>query len=217
MTNRPRLLDLFCGAGGAAMGYHRAGFDVVGVDNRPMPRYPFEFILADALEYCAAYGREYDAIHASPPCQEYSNSRNLLTSQYQMLIGETRTTLIDTGRPYVIENVPGAPLVNPTLLCGLMFGIKTYRHRIFETSFPMPFELHAPHHAEQDKHYGNNRKREYVSFIGHSQYRGQTERACAAMGIDWMIGEELAEAIPPVYTEYIGRYLLAAILERRRD
>ena len=209
---RPRLLDLFCGAGGAAMGYHRAGFDVVGIDIVPMPRYPFEFIQADALEYCAAHGAEFDAIHASPPCQAYSRAKNLTRRQYPMLIEKVRAALIATGRPYVIENVPGAPLKNPALLCGLMFSLKMYRHRIFETSFPVPFELHAPHHAEQDKHYGKNRRREFVSVVGHAQYAGYMPRAREEMGIDWMNSQELAEAIPPAYTEYIGRYLMAHIM-----
>lgn len=209
---RPRLLDLFCGAGGAAMGYHRAGFDVVGVDIAPMPRYPFEFVQADALEYCAAHGAEFDAIHASPPCQAYSRAKNLTRKQYPMLVDKTRAALIATGRPYVIENVPGAPLKSPALLCGLMFGLKTYRHRIFETSFPVPFELHAPHHAEQDKHYGTNRQREFVSVVGKTQYAGYMPRAKEAMGIDWMNSSELSEAIPPAYTEYIGRYLMTHIM-----
>ena len=129
-----------------------------------------------------------------------------------MLVDKTRAALIATSRTYVIENVPGAPLKNPALLCGLMFGLKTYRHRIFETSFPVPFELHSPHYAEQDKHYGKNRMREFVSVVGNVQYVGYMGRAKEAMDIDWMNSHEIAEAIPPAYTEYIGRYLMAHIM-----
>src|SRR5262252_422519 len=107
---RPRLLDLFCGAGGAAMGYSRAGFDVTGVDHRPMPRYPFVFVQADALEYVAEHGREYDVIHASPPCRAYSRMRRITKREYPELIAPTRATLDAVGRPFVIENVEHAPL-----------------------------------------------------------------------------------------------------------
>src|SRR5690348_7744317 len=128
MSSRPRLLDLFSGAGGCAVGYHRAGFDVTGVDHVRQPRYPFAHIVADALEYVSERGREYDAIHASPPCQGYSRMRHLSWlrgRQYPMLIDETRRLLKATGRPYIIENVEDAPL-DGVRLCGTMFGLKVY-------------------------------------------------------------------------------------------
>ena len=132
---RPRLLDLFCGAGGAAMGYHRAGFEVVGVDINPQPRYPFEFHQADALEYPLA---GFDAIHASPPCQRFSTmtKRWARSSSHSDLIEPTRSRLRESMLPYVIENVAGAPLVGPIRLCGSSFGLPVRRHRLFEMSSP---------------------------------------------------------------------------------
>jgi DNA (cytosine-5)-methyltransferase 1 len=211
---KPSLLDLFCGAGGATRGYQLAGFYVVGVDIRSQPRYiGGEFHQADALEYLDAHGHEFDAIHASPPCQGYGQEVRNLSRAAPLLIEPVRKALVAAGRPYAIENVPGAPLLNPTLLCGVMFGLKTYRHRLFEASFEIPFMLHMTHGAEQDKLYGptQQRKREMVLVVGNSQYAGYRERASAAMGIDWMTVNELAEAIPPAYTEYIGRHLLAKV------
>ena len=145
---KPRLLDLFCGAGGAGMGYHRAGFDVVGVDLNPQPRYPFEFHQADALDYAREHGREFDAIHASPPCQAYSLASRqwrIRGRKYPVLIAKTRELLNAMAKPFVIENVPGAPLINPTVLYGTMFGLMTMRPRLFETSFaiPMCWRRHA--------------------------------------------------------------------------
>ena len=133
---RPRLLDLFCGAGGAGMGYSRAGFEVVGVDIAPQKHYPFEFHQADALEYLAQHGAEFDAIHASPPCQRYSAITHAKRTEnnYPDLIPSTREALIKCDRPYVIENVPRAPLINPLILCGTMFDLHVIRHRLFEMS-----------------------------------------------------------------------------------
>src|SRR3990167_3259097 len=132
----PRLLDLFCGAGGSAVGYSRAGFDdIVGVDNRPMPRYPFTFVQADALEYVAEHGREFDAIHASPPCQGYSVMRNLpwlKAKEYPLLIEPTRELLEAFGKPWIIENVMGAKL-RAGWLCGTMFDLPIFGHRYFES------------------------------------------------------------------------------------
>ena len=131
-----KLLDLFCGAGGAAMGYHRAGFDdITGVDIKPMPRYPFKFIQGDALEYLAAHGAEYDVIHASPPCQAYSimQHANHMRKDHPDLVDSVRDALKQTGKPWIIENVPGAPLIDPILLCGLSFGLRVIRHRLFES------------------------------------------------------------------------------------
>ena len=134
--SRPKLLDLFCGAGGCSVGYHRAGFDVTGVDARPQPSYPFAFVQADALAYLGEHGREYDAVHASPPCQRYSIARRIHGNgeTHPDLLEPTRAALVSNGRPWIIENVPGAPVRFPVLLCGLMFGLRVFRHRLFESS-----------------------------------------------------------------------------------
>lgn len=201
---RPKLLDLFCGAGGAAMGYHRAGFDVVGVDIKPQPRYPFEFVQADALDYVAAHGHEFDAIHASPPCQKYSmiqranNNREL----WPDLVDPTRRQLQATGLPYVIENVEGAPLRVDLKLCGSSFGLGMIRHRIFESNVSMPLLTHPCDHRGM-----------YDPW--HKEGIDQLRQMSRAMGIDWMTKrDEVREAIPPAYTEYIGGFLLAAVRER---
>ena len=134
MERKPRLLDLFCGAGGAAMGYHRAGFEVVGVDIKPQPHFPFEFHQVDALTYTLD---GFDAYHASPPCQRYSCAVNLHNNRdsHPDLIDIVRNILLKTGKHYVIENVPGSPLINPTQLCGSAFGLRVRRHRLFEITF----------------------------------------------------------------------------------
>ena len=150
-----RLLDLFSGAGGGAKGYHQAGFEVTGIDCRPQPRYPYAFVQADALAYLAAYGHEYDAIHASPPCQKYCALRHLSKKDHPDLIPQTRELLHRIGRPFVIENVPGAPLVSPMTLCGTMFGLRTdcgaelRRHRLFETNWPLMCGLKCRHYQSE--------------------------------------------------------------------
>lgn len=136
---RPLLLDLFCGAGGCSVGYYRAGFDVVGIDIKPQPRYPFPMVVGNALNPPFDVS-DFDAIHASPPCQAYSRSRNNGTNaNAPKLIEQTRDLLRKSSRPYVIENVEGAPLLYPTLICGAMFGLSASgfdlpRHRLFECS-----------------------------------------------------------------------------------
>jgi DNA (cytosine-5)-methyltransferase 1 len=216
---RPRLLDLFCCAGGAGMGYHRAGFEVVGVDNRPQPRYPFEFHQADALEYLAEHGQEFHAIHASPPCQQHCRMRKLTIAQskaknYPDLIEQTRRCLIASERPYVLENVEGAPLLCPIVLCGSMFGLDVQRHRLFECSFGLlgPSCNHRvwklarpPLHRLQ----GTSR---VVGCYGNGRGKGDTVALWrTAMGIDWMTRPELSQAIPPAYTEYIGKQLIRTL------
>jgi hypothetical protein len=207
----PRLLDLFCGAGGAAMGYHRAGFEVVGVDINPQPHYPFEFHQADAMTYPL---EGFDAIHASPPCQKFSITANLARAQGKKasevdLLTPIRPLLEATGLPYVIENVKGAPLRDPLTLCGSTFGLGVRRHRLFESN--IAFLGSGPcRHQEQGRPIGI-----YYSIGDEIPQGGKTaaslEEGQAAMGIDWMTWKELKEAIPPAYTEWIGRQLLAAI------
>jgi DNA (cytosine-5)-methyltransferase 1 len=203
---KPRLLDLFCGAGGASMGYHRAGFEVVGVDIKPQPRYPFEFVQMDALE---ARGRlsgdrwlDFDAIHASPPCQAFSNATVIHGKPHRDFLTPTRNLLTQTEIPWVIENVPGAPMTAHLLLCGSMFGERRLkRHRCFEFSNPPSVLLPPCDHA-----------REIVSVFGHGGHiYHRIDEWCSVMGIDWMTRAELAQAIPPVYTEYIGKRLLEAM------
>jgi DNA (cytosine-5)-methyltransferase 1 len=204
-----RLLDLFCCQGGAGMGYHRAGFEVTGVDINPQPRYPFMFIHGDALEYLAAHGHKYDVIHASPPCQAYSVTKSIHKNEHPMLIEEVRARLLETGKPYIIENVEGAPLKNTVALCGTMFGLKVYRHRLFECNpliqFP-PFECeHRVAMAPSKGHYHTLEKYEMITCVGHNF---AAESGKIAMDIDWMTRGGMAQAIPPAYTEWIGKQLI---------
>lgn len=211
------------------MGYHRAGFEVVGVDREPQPRYPFEFHQADALEYLREHGEQFDVIHASPPCQFATNLRHLGAARngsypddHLNLIGPTRDHLKALGIPYVIENVAGARhlLVSPIFLCGSQFNLKVYRHRYFEIS---PFlVITPPHHPHRDQtpSAGNGiSPKGFISVAGSGGVKGMNSKEIvaywsASMGIDWMTRAELAEAIPPAYSEYIGRQLIA-ILERQ--
>lgn len=220
---RPRLLDLFCCAGGAAMGYFRAGFDVVGVDIAPQPRYPFPFIQADVMTLDQRFLRWFDAIHASPPCQSYSDlaKRNGNADAWPRLIDPIRDMLIATGLPWVIENVEGAPLRNPVVLCGTMFPpLRVLRHRMFESNVPLTPPPHGAHPLvftmdKRRKHFGAlHQDNAFVQVTGGGNCT--RSNAAAAMGIDWpMTKAELNEAIPPAYTEYLGRQLLAAVALRR--
>ncbi len=221
-----KLLDLFCGAGGAAMGYHRAGFEVVGVDIKPQPRYPFEFHQADALEYLALHWQEFDAIHASPPCQAYSEATPMAyRSNHPDLIEPTRLLLKKTGKPYVIENVENARnrLVDPVMLCGTMFGLLLWRHRWFEIH-PAMFVLLPPcAHSSgmlEVEIAGEKRQVRYPVLATGGGDGIRTKRKNHrprqpvveirwAMDINWMTQNELSEAIPPAYTEYIGGWLAA--------
>lgn len=208
-----RILDLFCGAGGASMGYNRAGFDVVGVDINPQPRYPFEFVQDDALEFLQRDLSGFDAIHASPPCQRWSSlnrgwAQNL--EEHDDMIGITRLLLSRTGLPYVIENVPAAPLDNPVTLCGEMFGLDVIRHRKFETNWPLAQRKHVPHRGSvagwrHGKHYDGP----YVAVYGHGGGKGTLEDWSEAMDVWWMeTRHEMSQAIPPAYTGYVGSELL---------
>ena len=212
-----RLLDTFCKAGGAGMGYKLAGFEVVGVDIEPQPNYPFEFHQADAIEYIKQHGHEFDAIHASPPCQEYSVTSSLKTKEYPTLIDPVRELLIKSGKAYIIENVPGSPLMNPLLLCGTMFGLRVIRHRYFENNFGLHFAPFSCNHWGKTQPRNDKRgeskgaslqKHSFLTVTGHDFVKAD---ASMAMGISWMKNAELAQAIPPAYTEYIGRHLAGVI------
>lgn len=204
---RPRLLDLFCGGGGMGTGYYLAGFEVVGVDIAKQPRYPFAFFQADALEFVRLYGDRFDAIHASPPCQAYSRlGARHPEREYPDLVAPTREALISTGRPYVIENVPEAPLIDPFILCGSSFGLGTpdyqlRRHRAFETNWLEWASARCQHDS-----------RPVISVAGHAGRAGRNNSGSSderreAMGAPWLAGDSLPEAIPPAYGEFIGKRL----------
>ena len=268
---RPRLLDLFCGAGGASVGYHCAGFEVVGVDIRPQKRYPFEFHQADALsilrgmvDYPSFNGEMWRpdywaAIHASPPCQAYTSARSLPNTKddHPDLVGPVRDLLRATRLPWVIENVPGAPLSAHVMLCGSMFGLahgewELRRHRLFELNgffcLTPPCQHNGPVLGIYGEHARDRRRvmtvagdhfesrRRTMSIAGNFQARetrrvlgvygngtatrargtgANIEQARALMGIDWMTGAELCQAIPPAYTEHIGLALMEAIDRER--
>jgi DNA (cytosine-5)-methyltransferase 1 len=219
--NKPLLLDLYCGAGGAAMGYYRAGFEVIGVDIKPQQHYPFEFHQADALTYPLD---GFDAFHASPPCPRYSCVTPSRTRfQHPDLYNPTKQRLVEKGKPFSIENVVGAPYLYGIVLCGSMFGLEYHgewlrRHRNFETSM-MIFQPPC-HHIKSQRP---------VTITGHSfisdtrtYKRGKVwgrqstfEIGQKLMGIDWMDRVELVDAIPPSYTEYIGKYLMQEVLDSK--
>lgn len=210
--SKPKLLDLFCKAGGASMGYHRAGFDVTGVDIEPQPHYPFRFIQGDALAFPLD---GYDVIAASPPCQGYSRMRHLPWLKgrvYPMLIDAMRARLHQSGALWVIENVEDAPLQGITL-CGATFGLKVYRHRRFESNLLL---LAPPHlkHVETIGHgriYNSRRSANANGWITAAGHSGSRDAFARAMDIDWMTRDELSQAIPPAFTEYLGRQLLAVL------
>jgi DNA (cytosine-5)-methyltransferase 1 len=212
---RPRLLDLFCGAGGCSVGYHRAGFDVIGVDINPQPNYPFEFHQADALTFPLD---GFDAIHASPPCQDYSAAMRHFTTGYPQLIDPIRDRLVTNGAPWVIENVAGAPLprqddlfgATGVELCGTMFGLRVLRHRLFETSFPIPAPRGCDHSQRpMNPHNSESRKawREILGPEAPIERRWREE-----MGVGWMNGAEGREAVPPAFTQYIGAQLMEQLV-----
>ena len=197
-----KALDLFCGAGGVSRGLVDSGFEVVGVDIAPQPSYPYEFVQGDALE--AKLGG-YDLIWASPPCQKHTTLRGLGKANEADvdLVEAIRWRLVMSGTPYVIENVVGAPLVNPCVLCGSMFDLAVRRHRLFETSF----DLAPPRPC-------SCRSRKNIAVYGKApghrlpdgvQRARSLEEGRRAMGIDWMEWRELTQAIPPAYAEWIGR------------
>jgi DNA (cytosine-5)-methyltransferase 1 len=201
------------------MGYSRAGFEVVGVDHLPQKHYPFEFHQADALEYLAEHGQEFDVIHASPPCQKFSaiTRAKRLQSRHADLIAPVRRLLVEAGKPYVIENVPRAPLLDPLVLCGTMFGLHVIRHRLFETSpsiyFRPPCECKNKHTQIGGRHgflggTYQNKMEGFITVVGGTFTR---EVGAWAMGIDWMTRAELSQAIPPAYTNWIGKQLMASL------
>jgi len=215
-----KLLDLFCGAGGAAVGYYRSGFtDITGIDNRPQKHYPFRFIQTDALKYLAEHGHEYDVIHASPPCRAFARIGHVhgRCGLHPKLVDATRDALILVGNPWIIENVPDSKLPTTTILCGSMFSLgaigpdgvyrQLRRHRLFESPVAMLTPA-CSHNGEPIGVYGRGgpqraeRKRGYMG--------GKRERQ-EAMQIDWMDTAELSNAIPPAYTLWIGTQLMKVL------
>lgn len=202
------------------MGYSRAGFDVVGVDINPQPRYPFKFHQGDALEFVAKHGREFDAIHASPPCQAYTSMAAVNRKRWghepksPRLIEPVRALLEWCGRPFVIENVVGSPLQSPIVLCGSMFGLSVRRHRLFECSFAFLNGLYCRHRGHHHVGvYGDHP--DGGRLWARKDKKGGVHRRAAsldagrqAMGADWMNWKELTQAIPPAYTEYLGKQLI---------
>lgn len=211
-----RLLDLFCGAGGAGAGYAAAGFEIVGVDRDPQPRYPFEFHQGDALDFLRARGHEFDAIHASPPCQRFSCAvLRANREKHPDYLDATRQALQELGKPYVIENVPGAPLQNPVMMCGSGVGLPVQRHRVFETNFPLlvPGCAHHAYPAIYPPSYNRVNLQRVLTVSGGFQRGVTLEEYRAGMGVDWdMSLHELSESIPPRYTELIGGFMREAVL-----
>ena len=220
-----RVLDLFCGAGGAGKGYSNAGFEVVGIDIEPQPRYPFEFHQLDAIAFLKWYvglpeseRRHFDLIHASPPCQAWSDLQRRTGLQYPELIEPIRELLQQIDIPYIIENVEGAPLIDPIKLCGTAFpGLRVIRHRLFESNLPLVGTTCPKKHQlvfthdKRKSHYGKlNQDEAFVQVTGGGN--STLANARDAMGIDWMTKAELNEAIPPAYTEFLGKQAKSLIL-----
>ena len=236
MNAKPLLYDLFCGAGGSSHGYQLAGFRVIGVDIKSQPRYRGDdFIRMDALEFLRDYQNghfeEAAAFAASPPCQAYSSLRRMpgTKQNHPQLIDPTRAALLLSGKPYVIENVCGSPLVNPIMLCGTMFGLgvgagELRRHRLFESNVALKCTMKCDHRAGSRKRtvgvYGNHGGRHFTAGVwghtGGTSHRDWTPRITAdegraAMDIDWMTWAELTQAIPPAYTTFVGKQLMVAL------
>ncbi|WP_344251813.1 hypothetical protein [Brevibacterium sanguinis] len=226
----PVLLDLFCCAGGAGKGYADAGFQVIGVDIEPQPNYPFTFFQADAIEFARKFGHLFDVKHASPPCQKFSRTKTLHSNEHPDLIEPTREVFLDLGGVWVIENVVGAPLIDPIKLSGQHFNmtardvdgvlLKLVRHRLFESSAPIsaPAEFHPNKGIQTASVYGAGggwtpRHRDNPDRRGG--YIPHTDVVKELLGIDWMTKHEMSQSIPPVFTEHIGRQLLAHLDERK--
>lgn len=188
------------------MGYSQAGFDVTGVDINPQRRYPFDFIHANAIDYVQDHWQEYDVIAASPPCQAFSKAQVIQGKEHNDLISITRKLI--SKKPFIIENVVGAPLKDPILLCGAMFGLRTYRHRLFESNLELVAPTHPEHIWKQNKMGRPPKDGEFMHVVGHIS---GLDYAKKAMGIDWMTTREIVQSIPPAYTKFIGKQVLSQI------
>lgn len=205
-------LDLFCGAGGAAKGLHDAGFDIIGVDINPQPNFPFTFVQGDATNPPFDLAG-FDFIWASPVCKAFTVARHIQGNEHPNQIPATRELLRRSGVPYCIENVPGAPLEDPFMLCGTMFGLNVIRHRHFEASFPVLAPTCGRHGRTMSKDGYSTKARgaEFITVAGNNYPR--TEGAAAMGGLDWMTRPELSQAIPPAYSEWIARQFLRQMME----
>ena len=220
---KPVLLDGYCGGGGAAMGYHRAGFRVIGCDIKPQPNYPFEFVQQDALEFLRENARIADLIHVSPPCQADLLGLNAVNRKlgreyaHRSALAEVREVLRALRVPYVIEQPEqGAKLINPVRLCGTGFSLPIRRHRLFESNVPL-YGKECAHFLYTEKKYwtgwvkdGRRQLSTVVQVYGNGANRHEWG---PALGIDWMTSAELTQAIPPVYTEHIGCQVIARLME----
>lgn len=222
MQRRPILLDAACKAGGASVGYHRAGFQVVGCDVEPQPNYPFEFVLGDALDVIRDLDWLIDAYHGSPPCHDHTVLRSRSgTNGTGHLLAAFREVFEVTGKPWVIENVPGAPMRPDAVLCGESFGLRTVRHRWFESNVPLVGKTHpldgSGHDARPSSRHlrpTSTRKRRSDFAKDHNvTVTGNVGRWVGppCLGIDWMTGDELSQAIPPAYTEHVGRQIIRLV------
>lgn len=210
--SRPLLLDLFCGQGGSAVGYWRAGFSVVGVDKDPQPNYPFPMVVGDALNPPFDLG-DFDAIHASPPCQHftaYGRAVKDIKTRYEDLIVPTRRLLERSRRPWVMENVVGAPLDAPVMLCGSMFRLDVQRHRLFEANWGLRQELKCDHKVWTPRFPPASNRTNLRKTVEVGVWRIPLDVQKQAMGVDWDVTlRGLSEAVPPAYTEHIGGQLMA--------
>lgn len=210
----PLLLDLCCCQGGASKGYADLGFTIVGIDKDPQPRYPYEFHQGDALQFLRDNGKEFDAIHASFPCQAFTKAWKIRKNEHPDLVTPGRQLLLEIGKPWVMENVPGAPLINPVELCGCMFpSLGVYRERWFEVSDDVVLRqpTHRPHDDKITKMGRPPKEGERMHIVGN--FSG-VPKGRQAMGIDWMSRDGLREAIPPAYTRHVGRELMSAVMRR---
>lgn len=225
VSDRPVLLDLYCCQGGAAKGYHDAGFRVIGVDIEPQPRYPYTFIQADALDLLnnLLSGLEYlplgltadhlAAIGASPPCQAYTNCQRIRGNEHPDLVGPTRALLQASGLPWIMENVEGAPLIDPVMLCGAMFPeLRVYRHRLFESNVSLEVPDHPAHVHKLRKMGRAPQPGDFMHIVGN--FSGVEQGRAAMGGVDWMSRDGLRESIPPAYTRYLGSQLMQAVAKR---
>jgi len=192
------------------MGYHRAGFDIVGVDIGPQPRFPFEFHQGDAIEYAAKHGHEFEVVVGGPPCQGYTKAWKIQKNEHPMLIDVFREVLLDLGKPYVIENVEEARpfLLDPAMLCGASFGLHTYRHRLFETNWNLTVPEHPEHTHQLVKMGRPIHEGDWYHAVGNFSGVGYVRQD---MGVPWMNRDGIRECIPPAYAEHIGRQLLEVI------
>jgi len=197
-----KLLDLYCGAGGACRGYQQAGFEVTGIDNQAQPRYPGQFIKGDAIHFLVKNWKSFDVIHASPPCQAYTklNHKNKPSSSHDL--ERIIPILKSTGKPFVVENVEMAPMPKSIKLNGLMFGLNVFRQRIFYSNIFLMEPGQVPVKRSRVKH------KRIFTVAGNGAKGDTLSNWSNAMGIDWMTKKELAQAIPPAYTKWIGEQLM---------